>query len=64
MKAAAETPQFSARLDPHDLNGHVTVQIHLPLLTATLVLQREPGIVVVVWANIVIMTLMVMSPHR
>ena len=38
----------------HDLDGHVTVQIHLPLLTATLVLQREPGIVVVVWANIVI----------
>ena len=36
----------------HD--GHVTVQIHLPLLTATLVLQLEPGIVVVVWANIVI----------
>ena len=38
----------------HDLDGHVTVQIHLPLLTATLVLQREPGIVVVVWANTVI----------
>ena len=38
--------------DHHD--GHVTVQIHLPLLTATLVLQLEPGIVVVVWANIVI----------
>ena len=36
------------------LDGHVTVQIHLPLLTATLVLQLEPGIVVVVWANIVI----------
>ena len=35
-------------------DGHVTAQIHLPLLTATLVLQREPGIVVVVWANIVI----------
>ena len=30
------------------------VQIQLPLLTATLVLQHEPGIVVVVWANIVI----------
>ena len=29
-----------------DLDGHVTVQIHLPLLTATLVLQREPGKVV------------------
>ena len=38
----------------HNLDGHVTVQIHLPLLTATLVLQHEPGIVVVVWANIVI----------
>ena len=36
------------------LDGHVTVQIHLPLLTATLVLQLEPGIVVVVWANFVI----------
>ena len=36
----------------HDLDGHVTVQKHLPLLTATLVLQREPGKVVVVWANI------------
>ena len=35
-------------------DGHVTVQIHLPLLTATLVLQLEPGIVGVVWANIVI----------
>ena len=34
--------------------GHIAVQIHLPLLTATLVLQLEPGIVVVVWANIVI----------
>ena len=62
-------PQFSARLDSmpchnttgmshclctlhHD--GHVTVQIHLPLLTATIVLQLEPGRVVVVWANIVI----------
>ena len=31
------------------LDGHVTVQIHLPLLTATLVLQLEPGIVGVVW---------------
>ena len=38
----------------HHLDGLVTVQIHLPLLTATLVLQLEPGIVVVVWANIVI----------
>ena len=38
----------------HDLDGHVTVQIQLPLLTATLVLQHEPGIVAVVWANIVI----------
>ena len=37
-------------------NGHVSVQIHLPLLTATLVLQREPGKVVVVWANIVLAT--------
>ena len=35
------------------LDGHVTVQIYLPLLTATLVLQLEPGIVVVVWANFV-----------
>ena len=38
----------------HDLDGHVTVQINLPLLTATLVLQLEPGIVVVIWANLVI----------
>ena len=38
----------------HHLDGLVTVQIHLPLLTATLVLQLEPGIVVVVWASIVI----------
>ena len=37
-------------------NGHVSVQIHLPLLTATLVLQREPGKVVVVWANTVLAT--------
>ena len=36
------------------LDGPVTVQIQLPLLTATLVLQLEPGIIVVVWANIVI----------
>ena len=35
-------------------DDHVTVQIHLPLLTAALVFQREPGIVAVVWANIVI----------
>ena len=38
----------------HDLDGHVTVQIQLPLLTATLVLQHKPGIVVVVGAKIVI----------
>ena len=38
----AKTSQFSARLD-HDPDGHVTVQIHLQLLTATLVLQLEPG---------------------
>ena len=37
-----------------DLDGHVTVQIHLSLLTATLVLQLEPGKVVVVWAKNVI----------
>ena len=37
----------------HHLDGHVTVQIHLPLLTATLVLQLEPGRIVVVWTNIV-----------
>ena len=36
----------------HD--GHVTVQIQLPLLTATLVLQLEPGKIVVVWANFVV----------
>ena len=28
---------------PHDQDGHVTVQIHLPLLTATLALQLKPG---------------------
>ena len=38
----------------HHLDGLVTVQIQLPLLTATLVLLLEPGIVVVVWANFVI----------
>ena len=38
----------------HNNNGHVTLQKHLPVLTATLVLQLEPGIVVVVWANIVV----------
>ena len=38
----------------HHLDGHVSVQIQLPLLTATLVLQHEPGKVVVIWANIVI----------
>ena len=27
----------------HDLDGHVTAQIHHPLLTATLVLQLKPG---------------------
>ena len=27
----------------HDFDSHVTVQINLPLLTATLVLQRKPG---------------------
>ena len=37
----------------HHQDGLVTVQLHLPLLTATLFLQLEPGIVVVVWANIV-----------
>ena len=62
-------PQFSARPDPmpcrhnngielhlctHHLDGLVTVQIQLPLLTAPLVLQLEPGIVVVVWTNFVI----------
>ena len=36
------------------LDGHVTVQIHLPLLTATLALQLEPGKDVVVSANIVV----------
>ena len=35
-------------------DGHVTVQIHLTLLTAELVLQREPGIVVVVSANLAV----------
>ena len=38
----------------HDLDGHVTVQIQLPLHTATHVLQHKPGIVVVVGAKIVI----------
>ena len=38
----------------HHLDGHVTAQIHLPLLTATLVLQLEPGKDVVVSANIAI----------
>ena len=28
---------------PHDQDGHVAVQIHLPLLTATLALQLKPG---------------------
>ena len=64
LKATAEKSAVFCTSGPHDRNGHVTVQIHLPLLTATLVLQREPGIVAVVWANIVIMTLMVMSPYR
>ena len=39
-----------------DNSGHVnnlSEQIHLPLLTATLVHQHKPGIVVVVWANFV-----------
>ena len=36
------------------LDGHDTVQINFSLLTATLVLQLEPGIVVVVWANFVV----------
>ena len=54
MKATAETSAVFCTSGPHDLDGHVTVQIHLPLLTATLVLQLEPGNVVVVWAKIVI----------
>ena len=45
----------------YDLDGHVTVQIQLPLPTATRVLQREPRIVVVVWANIVIAVDPIMS---
>ena len=36
------------------LDGLVTEQIHLPLLTATFVLQLETGKDVVVWANFVI----------
>ena len=36
------------------LDGLVTVQIHLPLLTATLALQLEPGIDVIVSANFVV----------
>ena len=48
------TTDQELHLCTHHLDGLVTVQIHLPLLTATLVLQLEPGIVVVVWANIVI----------
>ena len=47
----------------HDHDGHVTVQIHLPLLTTTLVPQLEPGIVVVVWANIVIAAEQKVSMH-
>ena len=38
----------------HHLDGHVTAQIHLPLLTATLALQLEPGKEVVVSANYVV----------
>ena len=38
----------------HHLDGLVTVQIQLPLLTATLVLQLELGIVEVVRANFVL----------
>ena len=45
----------------HDLDGHVSVQIQLPLLTATLVLQREPGIVVVVGAKIVMQLIQSLS---
>ena len=48
------TTDQELHLCTHHLVGLVTVQIQLPLLTATLVLQLEPGIVVVVWANFVI----------
>ena len=51
QRACYQSPRTAPVNDHHD--DHVTVQIHLPLLTATLVLQLEPGIVVVVWANIV-----------
>ena len=53
MKAVAETSAVFCTSGPHDHQGHVTVQIHLPLFTATLVFQLEPGKVVVVSANIV-----------
>ena len=36
------------------LDGHEHGKIHLPLRTATFVLQLEPGIVVVVGANLVV----------
>ena len=49
----AKTSQFSARLD-HDPDGHVTVQIHLQLQTATPALQHKPGIAIVVGANNVV----------
>ena len=52
--ATAETYAVFCTSGLHGLDGHVTVQIHLPLLTSTLVHQLEPGIVVVVWANIVV----------
>ena len=42
------------RLCTLHLDGHVTVQIHLPLPTATLALQLEPRKDVVVSANIVV----------
>ena len=54
MTATAKTSAVVCTSGLHDLDGHVTVQIHLPHLTATLVLQLEPGKVVVVWAKIVI----------
>ena len=54
MKSNCETSAVFCTSGLHDLDGHVTVQIHLPFLAATLVLQLELGIVVVVWANFVI----------
>ena len=41
--ATAETSAVFCTSGPHDLDGLVTIQIQIPLLTATLVLQLETG---------------------